>query len=175
MTISGHETFCSFYLVLSQNSTVGIGGFLRPGRQPLYNTHHQTLIAPFCDRRRTLVTVTDNRRRLSDCRLKCLLTPSFLDIQRFLLFCRKDNFHIYRYLYSNSDFWKSIFFYFCTSPDLSLVIKLEKLPESYKFKFPNNEKFLSAARYNRVNASELMSAHDRSSPHRGLVLAPARL
>jgi hypothetical protein len=66
------------------------------------------------------------------------------------LFCRKDNFHIYSYLYSNSDFWKSIFFYFCTFPDLSLRIKLEKLPESYKFKYPNNEKFLSAAIYNRV-------------------------
>lgn len=66
------------------------------------------------------------------------------------MFCRKDNFHIYSYLYSNSDFWKSIFFYFCTFPDLSLRIKLEKLPESYKFKYPNNEKFLSAAIYNRV-------------------------
>ena len=66
------------------------------------------------------------------------------------MFCRKDNFHIYSYLYSNSDFWKSIFFYFCTFPDLSLRIKLEKLPKSYKFKYPNNEKFLSAAIYNRV-------------------------
>ena len=66
------------------------------------------------------------------------------------MFCRKDNSHIYSYLYSNSDFWKSIFFYFCTFPDLSLRIKLEKLPESYKFKYPNNEKFLSAAIYNRV-------------------------
>ena len=67
------------------------------------------------------------------------------------MFCRKDNFHIYSYLYSDSDFWKSIFFYFRTSPDLSLRIKLEKLPENYKFKFPNNEKFLSAAIYNREN------------------------
>ena len=66
------------------------------------------------------------------------------------MFRRKDNFHIYSYLYSNSDFWKSIFFYFRTSPDLSLTIKLKKLPESYKFKYPNNEKFLSAAIYNKV-------------------------
>ena len=66
------------------------------------------------------------------------------------MFCRKDNFYIYSYLYSDSDFWKSIFFYFRTSPGLSLRIKLEKLSESYKFKYPNNEKFLSATIYNKV-------------------------
>ena len=74
------------------------------------------------------------------------------------MFCRKDNFHIYSYLYSNSDFWKSIFFYFCTFPDLSLRIKSEKLPESYKFKYPNNEKFLFAAIYNREKRFRIMSA-----------------
>lgn len=82
------------------------------------------------------------------------------------MFCRKDNFHIYSYLYSNSDFWKSIFFYFCTSPDLSLVIKLEKLSENYKFKFPNNEKFLPAAIYNRIKRfrSDVRSRPLQSAP-----------
>ena len=77
------------------------------------------------------------------------------------MFRRKDNFHIYSYLYSDSDFWKSIFFYFRTSPNLSLRIKLEKLPESYKFKYPNNEKFLSAAIYNKVKR---FRTNVRSSP-----------
>ena len=85
------------------------------------------------------------------------------------MFCRKDNFHIYSYLYSDSDFWKSIFFYFRTSPNLSLRIKLEKLSESYKFKYPNNEKFLSAAIYNRVKR---FRTNVRSCPHRWLFLRP---
>ncbi|WP_418679748.1 hypothetical protein, partial [Alistipes putredinis] len=59
-----------------------------------------------------------------------------------------------------------------TFPDLSLRIKSEKLPKSYKFKYPNNEKFLSAAIYNRIKR---FGSNVRSSPHRGLVLAPARL